>query len=101
MDFNFGRSNGGKRFYKSSGSVPSQRIYPRFSRASSLRPTWFHKGGPGPTLAPNRLQSEQAPAYNETYDQSIHKVNQPMSAAQYGQLYAPEPEPKDIGWFTL
>ena len=95
MDSNFGRSNGGKRYYTSSCSVPPQQIYPG---ASSVRPTFIQKGARGPTLVPNRLQRVQAPAYNETQDQPSHnKVNQPMSFAQYGQLYAPEPEPTGIG----
>ena len=99
MDSNLGRSNGGKRFCTSSCSVPPQRIYPRFSRASSaVRPTFIQKGACGPTLVPNRLPRVQAPAYNEPQDQPSHnKVNQPMSFAQYGQLYAPEPEPTGIG----
>ena len=99
MDSNLGRSNGGKRFCTSSCSVPPQRIYPRFSRASSaVRPTFIQKGARGPTLVPNRLQRVQAPAYNEPQDQPSHnKVNQPMSFAQYGQLYAPEPQPTGIG----
>ena len=64
MDSNLGRSNGGKRFCTSSCSVPPQRIYPRFSRASSaVRPTFIQKGARGPTLVPNRLQRVQAPAY--------------------------------------
>ena len=96
MDSNIFGSNAAQGYYSRKGSVPYRQILPGL-RAPTIKPTFYHKGAHGPPLVPNRLQSDQAPAYNGTQDQPINKVNQPMFTAQCSELFSSGPGPTGTG----
>lgn len=97
MESKLGRSNDDEKYFTNSGSVrPSYQIIPR-PGTTSVKPTCIQKESRGPPVVPKWYQRNQAPAYNETEDQRSHKVNQPMSTAPNGELYATEPKPTGIG----